>query len=103
MRGTDVRTDAADVLRRCQMPEDEIRWVLTAGDPAVIHITLELHRERLEEGLAERRNALGDLEARLTERAIQGESAGLNQVNTSSKRAHPASRTHCSAGRPAPR
>ena len=58
----DVRTDAADVLRRCQMPEDEIRWVLTADDPAVVHMILELHRERLEEELAERRKALGELE-----------------------------------------
>jgi hypothetical protein len=63
---TDARTDAADVLRRCRMPEDEIRWVLTADDPAVVHMILELHRERLEEELAERRKALGLLEARLT-------------------------------------
>ena len=62
----DVRTDAADVLRRCQMPEDEIRWVLTADDPAVVHMILELHRERLEEELAERREALGELEAWLS-------------------------------------
>ena len=62
MIGTDVRADAAEVLRRCQMPEDEIRWVLTSDDPAVAHMILELHRERLEEELAERRNALGALE-----------------------------------------
>ena len=63
MIGGDVR--AEDVLRRCQMPPDEIRWVLTAEDPAVIHMILELHRERLEEELAERRKALGELEAQL--------------------------------------
>jgi len=63
MIGADVRADAADVLRRCHMPEDEIRWVLTANDPAVVHMILELHRERLEEELAERRKALGELEA----------------------------------------
>ena len=62
--------NAEDVLRRCQMPLDEIRWVLTADDPAVVHMILELHRERLEEELAERRKALGELEARLTERPI---------------------------------
>jgi len=61
--GSDVPADAADVLRRCQMPADEIRWVLTADDPAVVHMILELHRERLEEELAERRKALGELEA----------------------------------------
>ena len=65
MIGSDVRVDPAEVLRRCQMPEDEIRWVLTADDPAVVHMVLELHRERLEEELAERRKALGELEAHL--------------------------------------
>jgi hypothetical protein len=65
MIGSDVRVDAGEVLRRCQMPEDEIRWVLTADDPAVVHMILELHRERLEEELTERKKALRDLEARL--------------------------------------
>jgi len=60
--GSDVSADAVQMLRRCQMPEDEIRWVLTADDPAVVHMILELHRERLEEELAERRKALGELE-----------------------------------------
>jgi hypothetical protein len=64
--GTGVRADAAEVLRRCQMPEDEIRWVLSSDDPAVAHVILELHRERLEEELEERRKALGELEASLT-------------------------------------
>ena len=63
--GTDLRADPAEVLRRCQMPEDEVRWVLTADEPAVVHMILELHRERLEEELAERRKALGELEASL--------------------------------------
>ena len=65
MIGSDVRVGAADALRRCQMPEDEIRWVLTAHDPAVVHMILELHRERLEEELAERRKVLWELEAQL--------------------------------------
>jgi hypothetical protein len=63
--GSDVRADAAELLRRCQMPNDEIRWVLTAEDPAVVHMILELHRERLEEELAERRKVLDQLEAQL--------------------------------------
>jgi hypothetical protein len=66
--GSDVRADAAEVLRQCQMPEDEIRWVLTAEDPAVVHMILELHRERLEEELTERRRALGEIEASLNGR-----------------------------------
>jgi hypothetical protein len=60
----DLRADAAEVLRRCQMPEVEIEWVLTADHP-VVHMLLELHLERLEEELAERRKALGEFEARL--------------------------------------
>jgi hypothetical protein len=55
------------VLRRCQMPPVEIGWVLNADDPATVHMILELHRERLEEELAERRKALGELEAWLTD------------------------------------
>jgi hypothetical protein len=62
----DVCADAAGVLRRCQMPEVEIEWILTADDPAIVHMILELHRERLEEELGERRKALGELEAFLT-------------------------------------
>jgi hypothetical protein len=58
--GEDLRVE--DVLRGCQMPPDEIRWVLTSDDPAVVHMILELHRERLEEELTERRKALGGLE-----------------------------------------
>ena len=65
MIGTDLRADAAGVLRWCQMPEVETEWVLTAEDPAVVHMILELHRERVEEELAERRRALSELEARL--------------------------------------
>jgi hypothetical protein len=57
------------------MPEDEIRWVLTADDPAVVHMILELHRERLEEELAERRNALQELERCLTARGTTARSA----------------------------
>ena len=62
-----ISETASEVLRRCQMPPDEIRWALTAEDPRVVHMILELHRERLEEELAERRSALGELEDRLAE------------------------------------
>jgi len=65
--GEDLRVE--DVLRRCQMPPDEIRWVLTSDDPAVVHMILELHRERLEEELAERRKALGALEVWMKRRS----------------------------------
>ena len=79
---SDQPIDAAEVLRRCQMPEDEIRWVLTADDPAVIHMIVELHRERLEEELAERRKALGELEMWLTEPAYrEGSAAGTRMTS----------------------
>ena len=78
MMAIDVLVDAAEMLRKCQMPEDEIRWVLTADDPAVFHMILELHRERLEEELAERRRALGDLEVGLAKRAGTGVSANVD-------------------------
>jgi hypothetical protein len=73
--GADVRADAAEVLRQCQMPEDEIRWVLTANDPAVVHMILELHRERLEEELAERWKRLQELEL-----VLAGEGAAQRQA-----------------------
>jgi hypothetical protein len=59
------------------MPEDEIRWVLTADDPAVVHMILELHRERLEEELTERRKALAELEARVVASSRADRSAAL--------------------------
>ena len=64
---------------RCQMPPDEIRWALTAEDHRVVHMILALHQERLEEELAQRRNALGELEVWLAERIeqrAQGSRAG---------------------------
>jgi hypothetical protein len=73
--GSDVRADAAEILRRCRMPSDEIRWVLTADDPAIVHMILELHRERLEEELAERRSELQELERCLAERGAAARSA----------------------------
>ena len=65
MIAEDLSFDAADALRRCEMPADEIRWVLSAHHPSVVHMILELHAERLEEQVAERREVLSELEARL--------------------------------------
>jgi hypothetical protein len=58
----------ASMLRRCRMPAVEIGWVLATDDAATVHMLLELHRERLEEELAERRQVLFEIEALLTER-----------------------------------
>ena len=50
MRGPNSK--AARVLLRQDMPLGEVRAVLEAADPAVVHRYLELHRERLEEQIA---------------------------------------------------
>jgi hypothetical protein len=72
---TMIRTDTeAELLRRCEMPADEIRWVLDADDPAVVHMLIELHGERLREELAERLAALDELEARLLTSAVRSAS-----------------------------
>ena len=47
------------------MPSEEIRAVLAADDPAIVRRYLELHRERMEEWLAEERRILGSLEEAL--------------------------------------
>lgn len=62
-----VRPDLEAVLERSQMPAQEIRWVLAADDPSVVHMLLELHAERLREELAERLRALSEVEASFTE------------------------------------
>lgn len=51
-------------LRRQRMPLDEIRTLLTADDPEIVHRHLELHRERLEERLAAQVRTLASFERR---------------------------------------
>ena len=63
----------AKTLRRQGMPIEEIRVVLTADDPVVVHRYLELHRERLDERFAEQRRNLASLERSLA--GMQGEVA----------------------------
>jgi len=76
-----MNVDAAALLRRCGMPEVEIGWVLGTGDPATVHMIVELHRERLEEELAERTRAMEDVEAWLARSApSQSWSGALTSV-----------------------
>jgi hypothetical protein len=58
---------ARRILRRQGMPPEEIRAVLAAGDPTTVRRYLELHRERMEERLAEERRILASLEGTLAE------------------------------------
>ena len=60
-------TGSATVLERCQMPAQEIDWVLAADDPSVVHMLLELHAERLREELGERLTALREVEASIAQ------------------------------------
>lgn len=66
-RGSGPHAWAASTLTRQEMPSEEIRAVLAAHDPETVRRYLELHRERLEERLAEQRRTLADLERFLTE------------------------------------
>lgn len=56
---------ARRILRRQGMPSEEIRAVLTAEHPTTVRRFLELHRERMEERLAEERRSLLSLEEAL--------------------------------------
>jgi hypothetical protein len=50
------------------MPLEEIRAMLAADDPMVVHRYLELHRERLDEWVADQRRNLASIEAAFTGR-----------------------------------
>ena len=62
---------AARALGRQAMPLDEIRAVVEADDPRIVHRYLSLHRERLEELAAEQRRTLEDLERLLVAEAVE--------------------------------
>jgi DNA-binding transcriptional MerR regulator len=66
MRASALR--AARALRRQRMPFEEIRALLAADDPMVVHRYLELHRERLDEWVADQRRNLASIEAAFTGR-----------------------------------
>jgi hypothetical protein len=50
------------ILRDQHMPPEEIHVLSTTTDPALVHRYLELHRERLEEWLADQRRTLATIE-----------------------------------------
>ncbi len=56
----------AERVLACQgMPPDEIGAVLATDEPEIVRRYLELHRERLDERLADRRRELDAVEAQL--------------------------------------
>jgi len=78
---------AARTLRHQEMPIEEILAILWADDPELVHRYVELHRERLEERLADQRQALARLERLLAETILERQGkvetrtrmAGVNQ------------------------
>lgn len=69
MRPEDVDTyqeaSAIQILDALGMPRDELRAVVAADDPSIIHRHIELHRERLAERLADQLQTLRSLERTL--------------------------------------
>ncbi len=63
---------AIGTLRDQDMPSEEIATVLGADDPELVRRYFELHRERLEEHLADQRRTLARLERLLAARSISG-------------------------------
>jgi DNA-binding transcriptional MerR regulator len=57
------------ILRDQHMPPDEIHLLASTTDPGLVHRYLELHRERLEEWLADQRHTLATIEQVLTDAA----------------------------------
>jgi DNA-binding transcriptional MerR regulator len=72
-RATSVAS-AVRALRRQEMPLEEIEAVIAADDPGTLRRHLELHRERLEERLAEEQREVADVERFLTEAIIERQS-----------------------------
>lgn len=51
--GRDALVSAIEVLRDLDMPPDEVDAVVATDQPVIVHRYMELHRERLEERLAD--------------------------------------------------
>ena len=61
-----------ETLREQGMPTAELQAILRSDDPVIVRRYLELHRERLEERLAEQVRALERLERQLDPAPAQG-------------------------------
>jgi hypothetical protein len=70
-RTSALRSTTERILRDLGMPPEEIRAVLVADDPRLVHRHLELHRERLVEELEDRRRTLTALERELAGAALE--------------------------------
>ena len=61
-----------ETLREQGMPAAELQTILRSDDPVIVRRYLELHRERLEERLAEQVRTLERLERQLDPAPAQG-------------------------------
>ena len=61
-----------ETLREQGMPTAELQAILRSDDPVIVRRYLELHRERLEERLAEQVRTLERLERQLDPAPAQG-------------------------------
>jgi hypothetical protein len=68
--GRNAIARTARALLRCEMPPEEISAVLGADNPELVRRYMELHRERLGEGLADRLRTLAGLERFLVQAMI---------------------------------
>jgi len=65
-KGRDALVSAIEVLRDLDMPPDEVDAVVAADQPVIVHRYMELHRERLEERLADQVRTLERVKRILT-------------------------------------
>jgi len=65
-KGRDALVSAIEVLRDLDMPPDEVDAVVSADQPVIVHRYMELHRERLEERLADQVRTLESVKRILT-------------------------------------
>lgn len=70
-----IRSDSSSridaVLRDLDMPPDEVDAVVAADQPVIVHRYLELHRERLQERLADQVRMLEHLEGVLSQELLE--------------------------------
>ncbi len=71
---------AARALRHQEMPSEEISAILGADDPELVRRYMELHRERLEEQLADQLRTLVRLERLLAESILERQSKAMTRV-----------------------
>jgi len=97
--GHDAIAWAVRTLRRHQMLPEEIIAVLDADDPELVRRYMELHREWLEERLADTLRTLAGLERFLVQAVVSQRESSMGRRGSASWLRHSESRTACCAER----